>query len=250
MKRTDLVGYLAEYLRLGDFKDASWNGMQVEGAPGIDHLATAVDATPGAIRGAAESGAQVLIVHHGLFWATGERIVGPLREKLKSLLAADLTLYAAHLPLDAHPEVGNNPCLARLLGLAVGGPFGDVSGTPIGVLCEPKGGLARHELVKRLAEAVGSEPRVYDLGPPKVRRIGIVTGNGGSTVNEATGRGLDCLVTGEWTYTNYQNARDHELNVICAGHYATETFGVRALGEHLSSRFGLRHTFVPDPAPM
>lgn len=251
MKRTELVKYLAGYLRLSDFKDASWNGLQVEGADDVGAVATAVDPTLAAIRGAAEAGARMLIVHHGFFWGNGERIVGPLQPKIRALLEADISLYAAHLPLDGHPEVGNNAQLARLLDLEPSDGFGgDGGGAKIGVLCTPRTAIPREKLAERLGAAIGVQARLFDLGPPKVKRIGIVSGNGGSTVGEATARRLDCLVTGEWTYTNYQNARDHALNVICGGHYATETVGVRALGEHLAAKFGLEHTFVADPAPM
>ncbi len=251
MKRTELVKYLAEYLRLSEYKDASWNGLQVEGDDEVDRIATAVDPTLPAIRGAAEAGARMLLVHHGFFWGNGERIVGPIKPKIQALFKAGLSLYAAHLPLDAHPEVGNNAQLARLLKLEVSDGFGGDGGGPkIGVLCTPRTAIPREQLADRLAAAIGVTPRLYDLGPPKVRRIGIVSGNGGSTVNEATGRRLDCLITGEWTYTNYQNARDHGLNVLCGGHYATETVGVQALGAHLAEKFGLGHTFIADPAPM
>ncbi len=244
----EMVEHLDDYLRIGEVPDypGAMNGLQVENRAPVEKVAAATDACLATIEAAAAEGAQLLLVHHGLFWGDPRPVVGPLYRRLRALLEGDLALYSAHLPLDVHPEVGNNVLCARALGLEVEGRFGrhrEVEG--IGVWCAAD--LPRAELVGRVREAVGAEPHLIAGGPGHVRRVGIVTGGAASLIEQAHEEGLDTFITGEGAHHTHHQATELGLNVIYAGHYATETFGVRALAERLAGRFGLEWTFLDQP---
>ncbi|MGH7672412.1 MAG: Nif3-like dinuclear metal center hexameric protein [Gemmatimonadales bacterium] len=248
MRVDELTRYLDDYLRLRDEvadPPEALNGLQVANQGEVTRLAAAVDVCEATVRMAAEQGADVLVVHHGLFWSGLRPLVGPAYRRVAGLIAHDIALYAAHLPLDRHPDVGNNAVLARLLGVAVRGEFGSYHGAPIGVWGELD--EARAALAQRLAATLGATPRVLPFGPERVQRVGIVTGAGGSLIPQAVAAGLDTFITGEGPHWTFFDAEELGLNVFYAGHYATETVGVKALAEHLSRTFSLPSVFLDHP---
>jgi dinuclear metal center YbgI/SA1388 family protein len=245
----DLVGYLDDYLAIRDIPDYpnAFNGLQVEGKEAIHRVMTAVDVSVASVEEAAAWGADLLVVHHGLFWGGLQPVVGRFRRRLQPLLCEGISLYSAHLPLDVHPEVGNNVQLARTLGLSPVERFGDYQGTPIGVLCETE--LPLQELVSRLEASLHTQVKALCFGSTVARRVGIMTGAAGQTrtLTEAHRLGFDTLITGEGAHHTYLDAEELGINLLYAGHYATETLGVHALGEHLQRMFGLEHCFFDHP---
>lgn len=247
MQLAALVEYLDGYLRVADTPDdpLALNGLQVESAGEATRLAVAVDACQFVFDAAAAERADVLIVHHGLFWGGLSPLSGRHYRRVKTLLDHGIALYGAHLPLDRHPDVGNNAGLARLLGMSVAGWWGEYRGSQIGVRGELD--CPREELAARVAATLGGQPRVIPGGPARCRKVGIVTGAGGSMIEEAAREGLDTFITGEGKHHSYFDAEELGVNVLYAGHYATETVGVKALGEHLHRKFGLAWTFIDHP---
>ncbi len=245
----NLVHYLDTYLRIPEIADYGPQGLQVEAdKPDVQRVALAVDTAPATIAAAAAWQADMLLVHHGILWGQTERIAGPFGARVRGLLANGIHLYAAHLALDAHPEVGNNAVLAQLLDTAVDGWWCEVKGTALGVLCTVDAPL--DELVQRVNDALDTQARVLDHGRDRVQRLAIVSGFGADRVAEAAAQGADTLLTGETSHANYWAAADYGLNVIFAGHYATETVGVRALGTELTRQFGLETRFFDFPTQM
>lgn len=247
MLREELVAYLDDYLairEIPDYKDA-FNGLQAEGRGEVKRVAVAVDACLATLERAVQESADMLIVHHGLFWGAKAPVVGPYHRRLALILKNDLNVYSCHLPLDAHPEVGNNHVLARLLGLEPAGTFGEFEGTPIGVFAEIE--ITRDAFVQRVRDVLGITPLTIATGPDIVRRVGIATGGAGTWIERAARKGLDTFLTGEGPHHTYFDAEELGLNVLYAGHYATETVGVRALGAHLSQRFHLETFFLDHP---
>jgi dinuclear metal center YbgI/SA1388 family protein len=247
MQCSELVSYLDDYLQVRDVPDwpDAFNGLQVEGRDEIGRLALAVDACRATITAAVGRHADLLVVHHGLFWGGKAPVTGPYYRRLAPLVKADLALYSCHMPLDAHPEVGNNHVMARQLGLSVGGMFAEREGVPIGVWCCAD--LARGELADRVRHTLGVDPLVIAAGPDRVRKVGIITGGAASWIDRAAAIGCDTFVTGEGAHHTYFEAEERGLNAIYAGHYATETVGVKALGAHLERRFGLETCFIDHP---
>jgi dinuclear metal center YbgI/SA1388 family protein len=248
MKRDELVGYLDDYLHVKTIEDDSSNGLQVEGSEDVIRLAFAVDAGLAAFQGAQAAGAQMLVVHHGLFWGKPILITGIHRRRLGQLFDAGLSLYAVHLPLDFHPEVGNNATLARWLRLDEAAPFGDYKGQPAGIAGQLPQALSLDRFGEFVEESLG-EPlvRVWPFGPATVRRVGIVSGGAAFLIDQAAEAGVDVYLTGEMSHTYYHQARELGLNVVFGGHYATETAGLKALSAHLVERFGLETTFLDLP---
>ena len=245
--RDALVAYLDELLETAAWSDKSLNGLQVEGAALVSKVALATDAAQATIDMAVQAGAQFLIAHHGLFWGRVEPVTGPLRARLASLLRAEISLYVSHLPLDAHPEVGNNAVLARLLELREIEPFGPWGSGSIGVMGRLPAALDRAGLAARLEALLGERPHVLAFGPDAIARIAVVSGAAADLIPEAAHAAVDAFVTGETSHTAVHQARERNLNVLFAGHYATETLGVRALGDHLAERFGLETVFLDAP---
>ncbi len=248
MRRDALVEYLDDLLRIAAIEDTSNNGLQVEGAAEIQRLAFAVDASLAAFEAAQGAGAQMLVVHHGLFWSKPLMVTGPHRRRLGVLVAADLSLYAAHLPLDFHPELGNNVTLARWLGLDGLWTFGEYKGQPAGYagrLPEPH---SLETLASRVAALLG-EPvtQVWSFGKPAVETVGIISGGAARFVDQVAAAGIDVFLTGEASHNNFHDAKELGINVIFGGHYATETAGLKALAEHLAGRFGLETVFLDLP---
>jgi dinuclear metal center YbgI/SA1388 family protein len=234
------------------FEDYGPNGLQVPGRAEVATLATGVSAHLELFQQAAAEKADLLLVHHGIFWGSGP---GPIDEQLKRrlqvLFDADISLAAYHLPLDAHLELGNNALLAQALGAEELRPFAVHRGEPIGVLAElPDGGMTLAELSERTREVTAREPLVFDSGPPRIDRVGIVSGAGADYLADAAAAGAQAFITGEPAERCMAQARELGLHFLAAGHYATETFGVRRLGEHLAGRFDLRHVFLDAPNPV
>jgi dinuclear metal center YbgI/SA1388 family protein len=248
----ELIGHLDDLLDPGTFRDYGPNGLQVPGRTEIQRVVTGVSAHRELIDRALALRADLVLVHHGLFWDFHPTGLTPaLAERLRPLFKHDVNLAAYHLPLDAHPEIGNNALLAAALGCESHEPFGDHGGTPIGRAGRfADEGLPIDELVARVQDVCGQPPLVFDAGPERVRSIGIVSGAGASSLPEAVARGLDALLTGEPREHVMADAREERLHFIAAGHYATETFGVRALGERLAREFGIEHVFVDVPNPV
>lgn len=248
MRLDTLVRYLDDYLRVAEeVADApeALNGLQVGNSGDITKLAAAVDMCEATVRMAAEQRADCLLVHHGLFWGGLRPLVGPAYRRVAALITGNIALYAAHLPLDRHPDVGNNSVVARLLGVKVRGEFGLYHGAPIGIWGEYSG--KRDELSWSLTKTLGSAPRLLPFGPERVQRVGIVTGAGGSLIPQAAAAGLDTYITGEGQHWTFFDAEELGINVFYAGHYATETVGVKALAEHLSKKFDLPWAFLDHP---
>lgn len=248
MRRDELVTYLDSYLQVKAIEDSSNNGLQVEGAASVTRLAFAVDAGLAAFAGARAAGAQMLVVHHGLYWSKPVLVTGIHRRRLAALLDADLSLYASHLPLDFHEEVGNNATLARWLNLEEAAPFGEYKGHAAGVAGQLPKARSLAQFVAETEASLG-EPvvKVWAFGPETVRRIGVVSGGAGFLIGEAAKADVDVYLTGEVSHNVYHDARELGLNVVYGGHYATETAGLKALAEHLSERFDLETVFLDLP---
>lgn len=242
-----LVRYCDELLRTAEVEDypGAANGLQVENRGRVRRLAAAVDASLATVRMAAAARADLLLVHHGLFWSPAHPWTAKRYELLRVLLESDLAVYSSHLPLDAHPKLGNNAGLCRALGLKGARPFFFSHGQHIGLQAGAR--IARVELAKRLERATGGKALLVPGGPEICRRIGVVTGGAGAELKLAAAEGVDTFVTGEGPHWTYALAEELGLNVLYGGHYATETFGVKALAAHLSKRYRLPWVFLDHP---
>lgn len=248
MNRDELVKYLDEYLKISEIDDVSNNGLQVEGGEQVDRIAFAVDACREAFRRAGEAGARMVIAHHGLFWGKPLMVRGPHRERVALLLKSNISLYAAHLPLDVHPQVGNNVQLLRLLGLTPEKQqFGEYHGTLLGFMGRFARPVARDEVVKRLEQALDAPMTVLPFGPQAVTTLGVISGGAADMAVQAGEAGADLYLTGEPSHQAYHQIAERGLNVIYGGHYTTETLGLKALAAHLSERFGLETEFLDIP---
>jgi dinuclear metal center YbgI/SA1388 family protein len=247
-----LVDYLDEELAIASFDDYGPNGLQVPGTREVTLVATAVSANLETLELAAGLGAELVVVHHGLFWDFQSRALTPnLARRLRLLLEREVALAAYHLPLDAHRPHGNNAQLADALGCVELAPFGEHRGRAIGVSGRFGGdGIEAHELIERVRATTAREPLWLDHGPQRVRSIGIVSGGAPSSLADAIAAGLDAFLTGEPAEHVFGDSREAGVHFIAAGHYATETFGVRRLGELVAKRFGVEHAFVDVPNPI
>jgi dinuclear metal center YbgI/SA1388 family protein len=245
-----IVSHLETLLRHHGFPDyaQAFNGLQLENSGKVGRVATAVDACESVIVEAVRSGATLLLVHHGLMWDQHcFAFTGARYRKLRAAMEGDLAVFASHLPLDAHPTLGNAAQLAKAIGLRKPEPFFTYQSEPIGI----RGELATdlQDLVARVRTAVGDAPMTLCAGGPKrVKRIGVITGAAGSEVAEIARSGVDTFITGEGPHWSYTAAEELGLNVIYGGHYATETFGVKALAAHLGKRFRLPWEFIDHPS--
>ncbi|MGI9628674.1 MAG: Nif3-like dinuclear metal center hexameric protein [Longimicrobiales bacterium] len=243
---TDVVTFLDDYLRVEQTPDypTAMNGLQVGGQGPVTQFAVAVDASETIIDSVKEW-ADLLIVHHGLFWGGLQPVTGPLYRKVKALVESNTALYSVHLPLDRHAEVGNAAVLARELGMKALEPFGEYQGISIGWrgrLHEPLEGLQA-----RLAALVGGEVRVLPGGPDPVQRVAVVTGGGASFIKEAASEGIDALITGEAQHHHAIESQELGVSTLLGGHYATETWGVKELSTLLKDRFQIDGLFVDAP---
>lgn len=253
---SEITAHLDALLEIDAFRDYGPNGLQVPGRSEVQTVVTGVSADAELLELAAAEEADLVVVHHGLFWRGDPQAISPLlHRRLRLLFEHGMALAAYHLPLDAHPEHGNNAQLAAGLGGLDPEPFAEHGGRPIGVRVRFEGdGLALEELADRVATTVGGRaPLVVDGGftaARRVRTLGVVSGAATDDVHGAIALGLDAFLTGEPAERAYGIARDAGIHFLAAGHHATETFGVRRLGELLASRFGVRHVFVDTGNPI
>lgn len=252
--RNDIVAFLDRTLDIAHFRDYAVNGLQVEGRSDVRTIVTGVTASLALIQQAIERDADLIVVHHGLFWGDGlSRITGPTRQRLRLLLENDVSLAAYHLPLDKHHKLGNNAGLCDALGL---GPdrdaFGDVRGTPLGVAGSFSQPLSRDRAIARIGVAMGSPPRfVFPHGPERVTRVGICSGAASDLLEAAAEVGCDMFVTGELAERAAELAAELRITLVAAGHYDTETFGPMRLAEALGQEFSdVRTDFVAVPTPL
>jgi dinuclear metal center YbgI/SA1388 family protein len=248
MQRAELDAYLDQYLDVAKFRDYCPNGLQVEGRDRVERIVTGVTASLELIERALDARADALLVHHGYFWRGEDpRIVGVKRRRLARLLENDLNLYAFHLPLDAHPEVGNNAALARMLGLAVEGRTGEHDIVFFG---RPDAELTLGSLVSRVESRLARTPLVVGDAERPVRRVAWCTGAAQGYLEDAVRLGVDAYITGEASEQTVHLARESGVAFIGAGHHATERYGIQALGAHLAVRFALDHLHVDIPNPV
>ena len=250
MNLRELVSYLDSFLNIAQYVDRSNNGLQVMGRERVRRVALAVDACQAAFDQARAVDAHLLIVHHGLFWGQVLTLTGLHYRHIKTLLMSEVGLYAAHLPLDAHAEVGNNAEIFRLLGLQEKQPFAWEKGLAIGCGGTLPQAQSLSNLTRRLGDALGDEPRVLAFGPTQVQRVAICSGNASQFLAEAATAGYDTFVTGETNHIYYHHAHEYGLNVIYGGHYATERIGLQALARHLENHFPLETVFLDIPTGM
>ncbi len=249
MKLESLLQYLDLYLGTAQYPDypAAWNGLQVAGPEDVEHVVAAVDSSVASIEAAVDREADLLVVHHGLFWGGSAPLTGRLFRRVRPLIESRVGLYSSHLPLDGHAEVGNNALLGRALGLSLEGRFDAYQGTPVGWYGNLSGGSDVAGFTARAQAAVGGPVRLIEGGPERIERVGVVTGAGADALAEAATLGLHALVTGECHHHHAIDAAELGVHLVLAGHYATETFGVKALAAHVAERFGLTWEFVDLP---
>jgi dinuclear metal center YbgI/SA1388 family protein len=246
-KLEQILQFLREEFEYDGFPDYpnALNGLQVGGPGEIHGVAAAVDAGEATIRAAVQGGFDLLLVHHGLFWDGLGPLVGPRYRKVAALVRNGVGLFSLHLPLDAHHDLGNAAILMRSMGLVPEHPFGFYEDRAVGWSCETS--LSRGDLEALLAEAVAGETRMVAGGPELISRVGVLTGGGSGFLAAAGEMGLDALVTGEAPHHAFHAAMEMGINLILGGHYATETFGVKALGERLAQEFGVSWEFLDHP---
>ena len=248
MERAVLDNYLADYLQVHDFRDYCPNGLQVEGRGEIARIVTGVTASAALIEAAVADGADALIVHHGYFWRGEDaRITGMRRRRLGLLFQHNLNLFAYHLPLDAHSEVGNNATLARQLGLEIATRFGDQNVATLGTVAS---GSTVASFARTITEKLGRPPMVIGDAARPLRRIAWCTGGAQGMFEQAIALNVDAYLSGEISEQTVHLARESGVAYIAAGHHATERYGVQALGEHLAQRFGVQHRFIEIENPV
>jgi dinuclear metal center YbgI/SA1388 family protein len=249
--RDEILAYLHDYLRVGDFKDYGPQGLQVEGKPDVRKVVSGVSASVALFEEAARRGADLVITHHGILWENESRVVrGGLKRRLELLFEHGITLAGYHLCLDAHPELGNNVLGCRGLELENIRPWAEYRGKPIGFRGDWPDGLAIEDAVERVESLYATDALVFPFGTEEVHSVGLISGGAQGELRQAIEDGLDLFITGEASEFVMNTAREAGIHFIGAGHYATERIGIRALGEHLAARFGLAHEFVDIPNPV
>jgi dinuclear metal center YbgI/SA1388 family protein len=250
--RDEIIAFCDELLEVGDYDDYGPNGLQVPGAAEVGKVVTGVSAHLELLERASAAGAELVIAHHGLFWDFLPRALSePMAARLRTAPEAGISVAGYHLPLDAHPQVGNNALLCAGLGFeAEPEAFAVIKGRALATIGRREEPIPVAELVAGVTRLLGREPLVFDAGPERVGSIGILSGAGASEVHAAVALGLDAFLTGEPAEHAMADAREGGLHFIAAGHYATETLGVRRLGELVAERFGVEHEFVEVPNPV
>jgi dinuclear metal center YbgI/SA1388 family protein len=242
-----LVSFLDTELCLSEFReDESANGLQVEGRAKIRKVGLAVDACEYVFRKAATKEIDFLLVHHGLIWGGLKTIRGVLKQRIKALLDSEVSLYACHLPLDWHPQCGNNAQLLKLLSIRKMGEFGNYHGKNISYWGKTVKELSLDEFSLRVDKVLGARSSAISFGK-RVRNVGVVSGGGWFAINETDKYNIDTFLTGEPSHSAYTLAEEMKVNLVFAGHYATETLGVKAVGQALKKRFGLTIEFIDHP---
>ena len=255
MTLNELDAYLNAFLKKEDFPgDPSRNGIQIQNAAPAEKqvslVAFAVDACEATACAAAKAGADVLVVHHGLFWGGCETLTGNFYKRAASFIKNDLALIAYHLPLDANNPYGNNFGLAAALGLSKCEPFGNWRGMCIGVRGEFDSPVTPEALSSSLSKITKTEARLFPFGKKEIRTVGIISGGAGEDVDQAAALGLDCYITGEFAHEDFHSAEEFGINVISGGHYGTETMGVSLLKEKIEKELGLRTLFIDLPTDL
>ncbi|MGA3171298.1 MAG: Nif3-like dinuclear metal center hexameric protein [Chthoniobacteraceae bacterium] len=244
---SDIVGFIDTLLNIKNVPDwaNALNGLQLANMGHVGKIGAAVDAGEPTLRKAEAAGVDLLLVHHGLFWAGLQPLTGPAYRKVAMAIRADMAVYSAHLPLDLHPALGNNALLARAIGLTETEPFFFERGNFLGL----KGAMRMplDELVARVEKAVAGPVKVIRGGPREVGVAGVVTGGAGQGIHHAGAEGVDTFITGEGPHWSAIVAEELGVNLLLAGHYATETFGVKALAAHVGEKFGLPWEFIDHP---
>lgn len=250
--RDEIIAFCDELLEIESFGDYGPNGLQVPGRSEVGKIATAVSAHLASIEAAVEAGADLLLTHHGLFWDFHPRaLTEAMAERLRTALGSDLNVAGYHLPLDAHPEIGNNALIVRKLGFGlVPGELGEAKGRHIGQIGLRAEPIPAAELFRLVATELDREPLVFDAGPEMISTIGVVTGAGASDIHQAISLGLDAYLTGEPSEHVMADAREGGIHFIAAGHYATEICGITELGELVAQRFRVEHEFLDLPNPI
>jgi dinuclear metal center YbgI/SA1388 family protein len=249
----EVIGYLDATLEIDRFRDYAPNGLQVEGVMEVECVVTGVSASAELIGRAVERRADLIVVHHGLVWGDGlTRIAGPLARRLQLLLGNEVSLAAYHLPLDKHARLGNNAGLCDALALGdVRESFGNVRGTPLGLAATWSPPLTRDDAIARIAAGVGRPPFVFPHGPPLVRKVGVCSGAASDLLEAAASAGCDLYLTGELAERAGDLAKELQITLVAAGHYATEVFGPMRIADDLRHRFPeLDVQFVPSPSPL
>jgi dinuclear metal center YbgI/SA1388 family protein len=250
--RDEIVSFLDELLGSPGFPDYGPNGLQVPGAKRVELVVTGVSAHLELFERAAAAGGQMVLSHHGIVWGSRpQSISSQSKRRLQALFAADMSLAAYHLPLDAHPEVGNNALICAALGLEPAERIGYYEGRPLGFVGRSAEGIALADLGARCMAAFGGrEPLIQGDGPEIVHSLGVISGAAAGYLADAAALGLDGFLTGEPSEHSMADARENGLHFVAAGHYATETFGIRRLGEIVAERFGVEHRFIDVPNPV
>jgi len=248
VRLSSVVRFADALLRHGAIGDwpAARNGLQLENGGQVTRIAAAVDAHEGTIGMALSKGADLLVVHHGIFWSDLIPITGARFRKLRAAIGGGLAIYSSHLPLDLHPVIGNNVLLCRALGIGVGRPFLEEKGERVGRLVAAR--VTRSALIRRFEAAVGGPVRFAGAGPVACKKIGVVTGAAGASLAKAAESGIDTLITGEGPHWTHGLAVELGMNILYGGHYATETFGVKALAARIGNRFDLPWEFLDAPS--
>ncbi|HXX40806.1 MAG TPA: Nif3-like dinuclear metal center hexameric protein [Chthoniobacterales bacterium] len=244
---TKMVEYLDRFLRVrevGDWENAL-NGLQIENSGAVTRIGAAVDASTRTLREAAKRKVDFLLVHHGVFWPGLRPVAGALHAQLKLAFENNLALYSAHLPLDLHPQIGNNVQLAKSLGLRSTTKFFEEKGQLIGL--KARAVISRNTLLQRLANSLKGRVKAFKFGPPRTKAIGVITGGAGGEIYRVAEEGIDTFITGEAPHWAAVAAEELKMNLFLGGHYATETFGVKALAAHLSKRFRVPFEFIDCP---
>ena len=250
-ERDRIIAYLDELLEVDGFPDYGPNGLQVLGAEEVSVVVTGVSAQRELFERAAAAGAQLVLCHHGLFWDFLPRAIGPaMKQRLRLVFDADISVAGYHLPLDAHPEVGNNALICAALGLERAEPFAEHKGRTIGFVGRSEEGIGFAELRERCAAAFEQDPFVFDCGPEVVHSIGVISGGAPGDFGAAIALGLDAFITGETAEHVMADARENGVHFVAGGHYATERLGIRRLGELVAERFGVAHRFAEIPNPI
>jgi dinuclear metal center YbgI/SA1388 family protein len=247
---TTLLEEAERFLGAARIADYCPNGLQVEGRPQVRRIVSGVTASQALLDAAVEADADVVLVHHGYFWK-GENpcVVGMKQRRLKTLLNNDISLLAYHLPLDLHPQVGNNVQLAEQLGITVEGPLDPDNAKVVGLVGSLDEPMSARDFARRVQEVLNREPLLVE-GSQMIRRIGWCTGGGQGYIDQAIAVGVDLYLTGEASEQTVHSARENDISFIAAGHHATERYGVQALGEYLAKRFALEHLFIDCPNPV
>lgn len=248
----EIVDFLDEYLGAKAIGDYAPQGLQVEGSADVNMAATGVSACMELFHAARDCGANALIVHHGMFWDSDSRVIrGSLKERVKFLLDNDMSLIGYHLPLDRHPVVGNNMQIVKKLGLVSEEPFGSYKGVTLGYIARTQDeATGNGEFFDKIRDLINPSARVYPFGPGKVRTVAVCSGGGQDTLREAIGKKADVFVTGEDTEWIYHLCKEEGISYVAAGHHATERFGVMALADMVTARFGVETRFIDIPNPI